>query len=196
MTRFLSRTGCIAAAALSLSAWHGAASAQATDPFLGQIMCGAFNFPPRGWARLDGQLLSIAQNTALFALLGTNYGGNGQTTFALPDLRGRMPLHSGYDVNLGESSGAFTHTLTVNEMARHTHRANASVAQASLTDPAGALLARKGRLTADNFNGTPTTTLVSTQVSNVGGSQPHENTQPYLAMYFVIALQGIFPSQN
>ena len=167
-----------------------------TTPYLGEIKLVSFNFPPKGWALCNGQFLPINQNQALFSLLGTTYGGNGQTTFALPDLRGRMPVHSGYEVNLGESSGAFTHTLTVNEMGRHTHRANASIAQASLADPAGALLARKGRLTADNFNGTPNATLVSTQVTSVGGSQPHENTQPYLALNFIIALQGVFPNQN
>jgi microcystin-dependent protein len=163
---------------------------------MGEIKLVSFNFAPKGWAFCNGQLLPINQNQALFALLGTTYGGNGMTTFALPDLRGRMALHSGYDITQGQSGGEFSHTLTVNEMGHHTHRASASVAQASTADPNGALLARKGRLTADDFNGTPNTTLVSTQVSSAGGSQPHENTQPYLGLNFVIALQGIFPSQN
>lgn len=167
-----------------------------TMPYMGEIRLVSFDFAPRGWAFCNGQLLPINQNQALFALLGTTYGGNGQTTFALPDLRGRMALHANYDIRQGEAGGEFSHTLTVNEMGRHTHRAYASVAQASTADPSGALLARKGRLTADDFNGTPNTVLVSTQVSTAGGSQPHENTQPYLGLNFVIALQGVFPSQN
>jgi len=167
-----------------------------TTPYLGEIKLVSFNFAPRGWAFCNGQLLPINQNQALFSLLGTTYGGDGRTTFALPDLRGRMPLHSGGEISLGQAGGEFAHTLNVNEMPNHSHRAYASVAQASTADPNGALLARKGRLTADAFNGTPNTSLVPTQVSASGGSQPHENTQPYLALNFAIALQGVFPSQN
>lgn len=167
-----------------------------SEPYLGEIRLVSFNFVPKGWAACNGQYMQINQNQALFSLLGTTYGGNGMTTFALPDLRGRTPVHAGYDVRLGEVGGEFAHTLNANEMPSHSHRAYASVAQASTADPNGALLARKGRLTADDFNGTPNTTLVSTQVSNVGGSQPHDNTQPCLALNFVIALQGIFPSQT
>jgi len=167
-----------------------------TTPYLGEIKLVSFNFAPKGWAFCNGQYLPINQNQALFSLLGTTYGGNGQTTFALPDLRGRMPVHTGDDVSLGQAGGEFAHTLTVNEIPSHSHRAYASIAQATLADPTGALLARKGRLTADNFNGTSDTYLVSTQVSNTGGSQPHNNTQPFLTLNFVIALQGVFPSQN
>ena len=167
-----------------------------TTPYLGEIRLASFNIVPKGWAACNGQLLPINQNQALFSLLGTTYGGNGMTNFALPDLRGRMPVHAGYDVRLGESSGEFAHTLNANEMPAHNPRAYASVAQASTADPNGALLARNGRLTADDFNGTPNTTLVPTQVSNTGGSQPHDNTQPCLALTFVIALQGVFPSQT
>jgi len=165
-------------------------------PYLGEIKLVSFNFAPQGWAFCNGQFLPINQNQALFSLLGTTYGGNGQTTFALPDLRGRMPLHIGDGIIQGQSGGEFAHTLTLNEIPAHTHRAYASVAQASTADPNAALLARKGRLTADNFNGSPNTTLASTQVSNTGGAQPHENTQPYLALNFIIALQGAFPSPN
>jgi len=167
-----------------------------TTPYLGEIKLASFQLVPKGWAVCNGQLLQINQNQALFSLLGTTYGGNGMTNFALPDLRGRMPVHAKYGVRLGEASGEFAHTLNVNEMPSHSHRAYASVAQASTADPNGALLARKGRLTADDFNGTPNTALVSTQVSNVGGSQPHDNTQPCLALNFIIALQGVFPTQT
>ncbi|SFG45194.1 Microcystin-dependent protein [Duganella sp. CF458] len=166
------------------------------EPYLAEIKLVSFNFPPKGWALCNGQMLPINQNQALFSLLGTTYGGNGQTTFALPDLRGRVPAHVGGGMTQGEASGAFAHTLSQAEMPAHTHRLNASSAVATTNDPSGALLARKGRLTADVFNGSPNVGLVSTQVSSTGGSQPHENTQPYLALNFIIALQGIFPSQN
>lgn len=165
-------------------------------PYLAEIKLVSFNFPPKGWALCNGQLLPINQNQALFSLLGTTYGGNGQTNFALPDLRGRVPAHIGDGLIQGQASGTFAHTVTQAEMPTHSHRLNASTALASTTDPNGALLARKGRLTADAFNGSPNVGLVSTQVSSSGGSQPHENTQPYLALNFIIALQGVFPTQN
>ncbi|KQZ44058.1 phage tail protein [Duganella sp. Root1480D1] len=166
------------------------------EPYLAEIKLVSFNFPPKGWAFCNGQQLPINQNQALFSLLGTTYGGNGQTTFALPDLRGRVPAHAGIGIIQGQAGGAFEHTLSQAEMPGHSHRLNASTAVATTNDPNGALLARKGRLTADVFNGSPNVGLVSTQVSSIGGSQPHENTQPYLALNFIIALQGIFPSQN
>lgn len=165
-------------------------------PYLAEIKLVSFNFPPKGWALCNGQLLPINQNQALFSLLGTTYGGNGQTNFALPDLRGRVPAHIGDGLIQGQASGTFAHTVTQAEMPTHSHRLNASTALASTTDPNGALLGRKGRLTADAFNGSPNVGLVSTQVSSSGGSQPHENTQPYLALNFIIALQGVFPTQN
>ncbi|WP_028103670.1 phage tail protein [Pseudoduganella violaceinigra] len=166
------------------------------DPYLGEIKLVSFNFPPKGWALCNGQLLPINQNQALFSLMGTSYGGDGRVTFALPDLRGRTPVHIGDGITQGQAGGEFAHTLNVAEMPGHTHRLLASTALASSGDPNGALLARKGRLSADAFNGTPNTSLVANQVSSTGGSQPHENMQPYLTLNFVIALQGIFPSQN
>jgi microcystin-dependent protein len=166
------------------------------EPYLAEIKLVSFNFPPQGWAFCNGQQLPINQNQALFSLLGTTYGGNGQTTFALPDLRGRVPVHIGGGIIQGQASGAFAHTLSQAELPTHNHRLGTSTAIASTSDPNGALLARKGRLSADVFNGSPNVGLVSTQVSGTGGSQPHENTQPYLALNFIIALQGVFPSHN
>jgi microcystin-dependent protein len=165
-------------------------------PYLGEIKLVSFNFCPQGWAFCNGQLLPISQNQAMFALLGTTYGGNGQTNFALPDFRGRVPVHAGYDVNLGETGGLVSHTLTQSEMPAHTHGLYASTAVANTGDPSGALPARKGRLSRDMFNGTANTALVSSSVSNTGGSQPHDNMQPYLGLHFMIALTGVFPAPN
>ena len=166
------------------------------EPYLAEIKLVSFNFPPKGWAFCNGQQLPINQNQALFSLLGTTYGGNGQTTFALPDLRGRVPVHIGGGIIQGQASGAFAHTLSQAELPTHNHRLGTSTAIASTSDPNGALLARKGRLTAEVFNGSPNVGLVSTQVSSTGGSQPHVNTQPDLALNFIIALQGVFPRHN
>jgi microcystin-dependent protein len=164
-----------------------------SEPFLSEIKLISFNFPPKGWAFCNGQLLPINQNQALFSLLGTTYGGNGQTTFALPDFRGRMPIHMGNGHTLGERSGAESHTVTQSQMPAHTH----VLTGASTHDSASAA----GKVWADQeaapySSGTPNTTLTGGSVSAVGGSQPHENRQPYLVLNFVIALQGIFPSQN
>ncbi|KQV59777.1 MULTISPECIES: phage tail protein [unclassified Duganella] len=166
------------------------------DPYLSEIKLAAFTFAPKGWALCDGQLLQINQNQALFSLLGTTYGGDGRTTFALPDLRGRMPVHEGDGIVRGQAGGEFEHTLTLAELPTHNHRLNGSTAMASSSDPNGALLARKGRLSADIFNGSSDVSLVPATVAGSGGSQQHQNTQPYLALNFIIALQGIFPSSN
>ncbi|WP_374581744.1 phage tail protein [Pseudoduganella sp.] len=165
-------------------------------PYMGEIKLVAFNYPPKGWAFCNGQLLPINQNQALFSLLGTTYGGNGQTNFALPDLRGRVPVHAGWsgEVTRGQAGGEVAHTLTHAEMPSHQHTVSASTAVANSGDPAGALLARKGRLGRDMFNGTPNTQMAPATVSSVGGSQPHLNMQPYLVLNYVIALQGVFPS--
>jgi microcystin-dependent protein len=163
---------------------------------MGEIKLVSFNYPPKGWAFCNGQLLPINQNQALFALLGTTYGGNGQTNFALPDLRGRLPVHAGWEVMLGQAGGQSTHTLTQSELPTHVHGLYASTAIANTGDPSGALLARKGRLGRDMFNGSANTQLVSSTVSSSGGSQAHDNMQPYLTLNFAIALQGVFPSPN
>ncbi len=161
------------------------------EPFLAEIRMVSFNFAPKGWAQCDGQLLPINQNQALFSLLGTSYGGDGRTTFGLPDLRSRMPVHSGSGHTIGERGGEATHTLTQAELARHAHPTNFGVADTA--SPTGAHFARTGKI---SFATAPDVTMNPAAVSSVGGSQPHENLAPYLTLNFVIALQGIFPSQN
>lgn len=163
------------------------------EPFLGEIRLFSFIFPPKGWALCNGQLLPINQNQALFALLGTTYGGNGQTNFSLPNLQGRVPIHTGSGFTLGQAGGEQAHTLSIAEMPQHTHLVNASPANADAPVPANNLLA-----SANNVYATPTnlSPVHPASVSNVGLSQAHLNMQPYLTLNFCIALQGIFPSQN
>ncbi len=164
------------------------------EPFLGEIKLFGFGYAPRGWAQCNGQLLAINQNQALFAILGTTYGGNGQTTFALPDLRGRTPVHMGNGVTLGQSAGEEAHTLTTLEMPMHTHIASASTAAPSQPSPAGGLWAQSD---AQNYStATPNTQLSGAAIGSAGQSQPHSNMQPYLTLNFCIALVGIFPSRN
>lgn len=168
-----------------------------SEPYLAEIRMTGFSFAPRGWALCNGQLLPINQNQALFSILGTTYGGNGQTTFALPDLRGRVPIHMDASFNLGQQGGEASHTLIGSEMPVHTHSLGISTAVSHQADPAGRLL---GNVEAGALNyyapQDGTATLAPNTVGNSGGSQPHENMQPYLAINFIIALQGIFPSQN
>ncbi|MDQ3145888.1 MAG: tail fiber protein [Actinomycetota bacterium] len=164
------------------------------EPFLSEIRIMSFNFPPKGWALCNGQLLPINQNQALFSLLGTTYGGNGQTTFALPNLQERVPIHVGADFILGGTAGEQTHTLTQSEMPLHTHVVQASAGQGTQAGGNGAVLANGG---SDLYvQSGPFTTMNPGAVAAVGGSQAHENTQPYLVLSFCIALQGIFPSRN
>lgn len=168
-----------------------------SDPFLGEIRIHAFDFAPRGWALCNGQLLPINQNQAVFALLGTTYGGNGQTTFALPDLRGRVPLHFGPQNPLGARSGQVAVTLATSQLPPHTHAVAASAEPASSTDPGSAVLAKKRRFGANAYAAAPpNVALAASAIGSTGGSQPHENRQPYTALSFCIALQGIFPSRN
>lgn len=165
-----------------------------SDPFLGEIKLVGFNFAPLDWAFCDGQLLSIAQNTALFSILGTTYGGDGVTTFALPNLRGRVPLHPGTNV-LGTVSGAATVTLTSAEIPAHTHVLRATTSEANVLAPDGATLAAAtSQVYADQLS--QPVALAAGALAAAGGSQPHENMQPYLALNFVIALSGIFPSRS
>jgi microcystin-dependent protein len=169
-----------------------------SDPFLGEIRLSSFAFAPRGWALCQGQLLPINSNQALFAMLGTTYGGNGQTNFALPDLRGRSPIHMGQGSTLGEVRGEEAHTLSSNELPTHAHALQASGDIANNSSPGGALLAAKGRGGRDIYAAasSPLTAMSPASIAPVGGSQAHNNMQPFLTLNFIIAMQGIFPSQN
>jgi microcystin-dependent protein len=165
------------------------------EPFLSEIRITSFGFAPKGWALCNGQLLPINQNQALFSLLGTTYGGDGRVNFALPDLRARVPLHMGSGHTLGEKGGEPAHTLTIGETPTHTHTLNGSSSNASQPIPTGNLLARQAP--ANPYIGaTALGAMNPGSVTNVGGSQAHTNMQPYVALNFCIALQGIFPSQN
>jgi microcystin-dependent protein len=163
-----------------------------SEPFLAEVRIVGFNFAPRGWAFCDGQILPIDQNQSLFSLLDTTYGGDGLTSFALPDLRGRTPIHVGNGHLQGQKGGEESHTLNAVEMPQHGHSARASSSNATSPLPQGNVLA-----SANNVYGDPTnlTELHPQTVSSVGG-QSHENMQPFLALNFVIALQGLFPSRN
>lgn len=168
-----------------------------SDPYLGEIRLSSFGHAPKGWALCNGQLLAINTNQALFAILGTTYGGDGRSTFALPDLRGRSPVHSGNGVNLGDRLGEEAHTLSVNELPGHSHGLQASTDLANNSSPGQALLAAKPRGGKDVCApaNAPPTPMSPTSIAPSGGNQPHPNLQPYLAVNFVIALQGIFPSR-
>src|SRR5205823_6520792 len=164
------------------------------EPFLSEIRIVSFNFPPKGWALCNGQLLPINQNQALFSLLGTTYGGDGRVNFALPNLQGRVPIHMGRGHSLGERAGEQSHTLTINEIPIHAHTLNGTSATASpIPVPTGAYLAPTASMYAPPA---ALTTLTPQTVTPVGGSQAHLNMQPFLVLNFSIALQGIFPSQN
>lgn len=164
------------------------------EPFLAEIRIMSFNFPPKGWAFCDGQFLPINQNQALFSLLGTTYGGNGQTTFALPNLRGRVPMHMGGGHNLGEAAGQEFHDLSLSEMPAHTHLLNANNAAGTASIPGGMVLAGAPSNVYGAFQNV--VAMGSAAVGMVGGGQPHENRQPFTVLSFCIALQGIFPSRN
>jgi microcystin-dependent protein len=162
-------------------------------PYISEIRTFPFSFPPKGWALCNGQILSINQNQALFALLGTTYGGNGQTTFALPDLQGRVPFHVGQGLPLGSVGGEATVTLIQGQMPGHTHPAIASSNAASARDPAGAFWAQAGN---SGYAPTANVQMATQAVGVAGNNQPHQNMSPYLTLSFCIALQGIFPSRN
>jgi microcystin-dependent protein len=173
------------------------------EPFIGEIRWVAFNFAPVGWATCEGQLLLISQNSALFDLLGTTYGGDGKTTFALPDLRGRAPIGQGQGTGLttrglGDRGGQETVMLTQDQLPPHTHAALASSSTATTKSPAGNVLATAsgpGQRTTIYAPGPSNVTLGGSAIGTVGGGQPHENMPPFLTLTCIIALQGIFPSR-
>ena len=183
------------------------------EPFLGQIQAFGFNFAPRGWAKCEGQLLPISQNSALFSLLGTIYGGDGRTTFALPDLRGRCSIHAGQGPGLsnyqqGQRGGAETTTLNIQNMPAHNHTGAVVVSNANATSnepstggsigKSNVMMGRSQTEVSAFNNGTPDTVLngASVQTNNNGGGQSFNNVQPYLVVNWCIALQGIYPSRN
>lgn len=173
------------------------------DPFVAEIRIFPFNFAPRGWAWCDGQLLPLSQNTALFSLLGTTYGGNGQSNFALPDLQGRAPMHPGQGPglslhDLGESGGAETVSLLESEIPSHSHSLTASGDPGDVNAPSAARsLARSaGGFAYQSNSASSLVPLAPSAAAPVGGDQPHNNMQPYLTFYFCIALQGVFPPRT
>ena len=164
-----------------------------SEPFLGEIKIISWNFPPKGWAFCNGTLLPINQNQALFSILGTTYGGDGRTTFGLPNLQGRVPVHVGNGISLGELGGETAHTLIISEMPAHTHVPAGSNAAPNSRSPAGKIWTASP---TQPFGPSANTAMNPAAIQPTGGSQPHENMSPYLVLNFVIALQGIFPSQN
>jgi len=178
-----------------------------SNPFLGEIRLFGGNFNPRGWAFCAGQLLPISENDALYALIGTTFGGDGQVTFGLPDLRGRIPIGQGTGPGLssyvvGQESGTETVTLTTNQIPTHTHTVSASSADATATTPTNAVPARPSSATVGYLylssaaSGTTDSPPAAASISAAGGNQPHDNIMPSLVLNYIIALEGVFPSRN
>ncbi len=163
-----------------------------SEPFIGEIRLFAGNFAPAGWAFCDGQLVAIAENDALFTLLGTTYGGDGEETFALPDLRGRVPIHQGNGYALGQTGGVESVTLTTAQLPQHTHALVASTGNGTEPGPAGNLPAN-GQGVRPYLEDAPDSPLHGGVLAPAGGSQPHENLQPYVCVHYIIALFGLFP---
>ncbi|AWP28116.1 phage tail collar [Paenibacillus vortex V453] len=164
-----------------------------SEPFLGEIRLFANNYAPRNWAFCEGQILSINSNPALFSLLGTVYGGNGVSTFALPDYRGRVPIHVSQTIPLGSAQGEASHTLTSNEMPIHTHQAVASQTNPTMASPLNNVWAAVPNSFGSSVGQNP---MNSGSLSTAGGSQAHNNMQPYTVLNYAIAIEGIFPSRN
>ena len=165
-----------------------------SSPYVGEIRMVGFNFAPAGWALCDGSLLAIAENETLFNLIGTTYGGDGQTTFALPDMRSRIPMHQGSGHVLGEMSGVETVTLTVNQLPQHTHLPQASSDNGNSSDPAGTVWAQSQTSKQYIAGASANVPMSPLTMTSVGGSQPHDNMLPYQAINFVISLFGIYPT--
>jgi microcystin-dependent protein len=171
-----------------------------SNPYLGEIRMAGFNFPPIGWAFCRGQLLSIAENDALFALIGTTYGGDGITTFGLPDLRGRLPINQGQGPGLsnyvmGEHSGTESVTLLTTQIPSHSHTVSAASGGTRNANPSGNLLG-SGEADIYTHDDANAVSLSASAIGTSGGTQPHENMQPFLCINFIIALEGVFPSRN
>jgi microcystin-dependent protein len=204
MSRVLSRAVLVVTMLLSLCGLHQGASAQtANEPFIGQIMCAAFNFEPKGWLPLDGRLLAINVNQALFALLGTTYGGNGQTTFALPDMRGRFALNDGQGLGRpnhgeGETGGSEQITLNTAQLPMHAHLVTplGSPTDATLSSPADAVPSTKARTTLYAPPSPTPVAMAPIVTSTAGSSTPVPLMPPYVTLHCFIAVEGIFPSRN
>lgn len=165
------------------------------QPYVGEIRIFAGNFAPVGWAFCNGQLMAISENETLFQLIGTTYGGDGQATYALPDLRGRIPLHQGGGFTLAETGGSESITLTTSQLPAHTHPLMASTAAGTQNSPSNSVTAASSSVTL--YTGDVTdSNMAAAAVGSIGGSQPHNNFQPYLCLNFIISLFGIFPSQT
>jgi microcystin-dependent protein len=168
-----------------------------SEPFLGEIRMFSGNFAPRGWALCNGQIMAINQNTALFSILGTTYGGNGVNNFALPNLQGSVPIHAGNGFPLGQIGGEQNVTLTTAQMPPHSHSAQCVNAKATKPNPVGNVWAQDAAgSTAEYSNVAPNGAMAAAAIAPAGGGQPHDNMPPYLVVNFIIALQGIFPSRN
>jgi microcystin-dependent protein len=165
-------------------------------PYLSEIRIFSFSFPPRGWNACSGQILPISQNQALFSLLGTTYGGDGRTNFALPDLRGRVAMGPAASYPLGQAAGETSHTLSTQEMPAHLHIPNCNTAPGSVASPVGAFFAGESGGNLMYGAATPNTTLAAGAVNNAGTGQAHENRMPYLGLNFCIAVSGIFPARS
>lgn len=166
------------------------------QPFVGEIRMFAGNFPPVGWMFCDGQLLPISENETLFTLIGTTYGGDGESTFALPNLQSRVPIHQGNNFTLAETGGVEEVTLTTSQIPVHTHAMIASTADGGQNNPQNNVLATTPVGITIFFEDPPSANMSASAISPVGGSQPHTNLQPYLAVNFIISLFGIFPTQT
>lgn len=165
-----------------------------SEPFLSEIRIVSFGFAPKGWAFCNGQLLPINQNQAIFSLLGTTYGGDGRVNFGLPNLQGRIPVHAGQGIVLGELGGETSHTLNISEVPAHTHVPVGSGSDPTTPNPSNTVV--WARNNASPYTGTANTAMNPASVASTGGNQPHQNLPPYLVLNFIVALQGIFPSQT